>query len=241
MLHGEGQSLKFKLVSYKLCPFVQQVFIALSLKGLDFDIEYIDLSNPPMWFTKVSPLKKVPVLFAGTDQVLFESIAIIEFIEDYAEQKTYPSDLFERSRDRAWIQFINQLMWCLYDLSVKGSEEEYGSTVGTLHKKLDELEAASHGGKYLFGDSFSFVEAAVAPLLLRLSYIDEIAPGLLDEVRHSNICRVNNQLMADANVQRSAHSDLKQAYYKLLGKRQGYLSTFLPEKLKSAESMPLRY
>ncbi|SDQ32164.1 glutathione S-transferase family protein [Pseudovibrio sp. Tun.PSC04-5.I4] len=233
--------MKFKLVSYNLCPFVQQVFIALSLKDLDFDIEYIDLLSPPTWFTKASPLKKVPILFAGANQVLFESIAIIEFIEDYAELKTYPSNLFERSRDRAWIQFINQLMWSLYDLSIKGSEEEYSSTVGELHKKLDELEAASNGGKYLFGDSFSLVEAAIAPLLLRLNYIDEVAPGLLDMKRHSNICRANYELMADTNVRRSIHTDLKQAYYKLLGKRQGYLSAFLHDKFKSPEEIPLRY
>lgn len=233
--------VKYKLVSYELCPFVQQVSIVLSMKNIEYDIEFIDLSNPPEWFTEVSPLKKVPILLVGADQVLFESIAIIEFIEDSAEQKTYPSNLVERCRDRAWIQFINQMMWSLYDLSVNSSESEYGSTVEALHKKLDQLEAASGGGQYLFGESFSLVEATLAPLLLRIGYIDEIAPGILDEARHRNICRIYQSIISNADVQRSTPASLQQSYYALLAKRQGYLAAFLGPGFSPAPQLASRY
>ncbi len=233
--------MKFKLVSFNLCPFVQQVSIALSLKHLDFETEFVDLANPPAWFLEASPLKKVPILIADSGQVLFESIAIIEFIEDFAEQKSYPTDLFERSRERAWIQFINQMMWSLFDLSVKGSKEEYGSVVDALHKKLDELEAATNGGKFLFGNTFSLTEAAIAPFLLRLNYIDEIAPGLLEKARHPNLCAVSTELMADLRVQNSTHKDLKELYFKQLGKRKGYLSTLLSEEYKTSNEKALIY
>ena len=51
--------MTLKLVSFKACPFVQRVAITLQYKGIDYDIEYIDLGNPPEWFLAISPLKKV--------------------------------------------------------------------------------------------------------------------------------------------------------------------------------------
>ena len=50
--------MRLKLVSFKACPFVQRVAITLQYKGIDYDIEYIDLANPPEWFIAISPLKK---------------------------------------------------------------------------------------------------------------------------------------------------------------------------------------
>ena len=50
--------MTLKLVSFKACPFVQRVAITLQYKGIDYDIEYIDLADPPEWFLAISPLKK---------------------------------------------------------------------------------------------------------------------------------------------------------------------------------------
>ena len=57
------------------------VAITLEYKGIDYDIEYIDLANPPEWFLAISPLKKVPLLIVdGT--VIFESAVINEYIDE---------------------------------------------------------------------------------------------------------------------------------------------------------------
>ncbi len=81
-----------KLISFKLCPFVQQVAIALSYKHIKFEIEYVDLADPPEWFLKISPLKKVPILLVEK-HVLFDSVAINEFIEDKYPIKMHPVDI----------------------------------------------------------------------------------------------------------------------------------------------------
>ena len=73
--------MSLKLVSYKACPFVQRVAITLQYKGVDYDIEYIDLGTPPDWFLAISPLKKVPILIVG-DTVIFESAVINEYIDE---------------------------------------------------------------------------------------------------------------------------------------------------------------
>ncbi len=63
---------KLKLISHKLCPYVQRAVISLKEKGVPFERIDIDLDNKPDWFLKISPLGKVPVLQVG-DKVVFES------------------------------------------------------------------------------------------------------------------------------------------------------------------------
>ena len=65
-----------KLISHKLCPYVQRAVIALNEKGVPFERIDIDLANKPDWFLKISPLGKVPVLLVATadgEAALFES------------------------------------------------------------------------------------------------------------------------------------------------------------------------
>ncbi|MES2034183.1 MAG: glutathione S-transferase N-terminal domain-containing protein, partial [Pseudomonadota bacterium] len=58
---------KLTLISFPLCPFVQRAIIALEEKKVPYDVVYIDLTNKPDWFLKLSPLGKVPVLKVERD------------------------------------------------------------------------------------------------------------------------------------------------------------------------------
>ncbi len=71
-----------KLVSFKNCPFVQRVMGALVMKNVPFEIEYIELNNKPQWFLDISPNGQVPVLITENETVLFESDAIVEYLDD---------------------------------------------------------------------------------------------------------------------------------------------------------------
>lgn len=75
-----------KLISHKLCPYVQRAVIALQEKGVPFERIDIDLANKPDCFLKISPLGKVPVLVVtrddGKEVALFESNVICEYIEE---------------------------------------------------------------------------------------------------------------------------------------------------------------
>jgi glutathione S-transferase len=70
-----------KLISHKLCPYVQRAVIALTEKRVSFERIDIDLANKPDWFLKVSPLGKTPVLVVG-DHAIFESAVILEYLEE---------------------------------------------------------------------------------------------------------------------------------------------------------------
>src|SRR3954470_9873401 len=93
-----------KLVSHKLCPYVQRAVIVLTEKGVPFERIDIDLANKPDWFLAISPLGKTPVLQVG-DTTIFESAVILEYLEETQPQPLHPADALARAEHRGWIEF----------------------------------------------------------------------------------------------------------------------------------------
>ncbi len=218
--------MKPKLVSFKLCPFVQRAVIALEYKNVDYDITYIDLADPPAWFIELSPLHRVPILLVD-DHVIFESTVINEYIDEAYANRLHPDDLILRAHDRSWIEFGNACMWHLLDLSVKQTEADFDATRGELEEKFDHLETAIVGEPFFNGEKFSLVDASYAPLFQRLAYLDELRPGLLDRARHPRILAWAEQLATLDAVRRSTVPEIKSLYLKMLAKRQGFIAGFL--------------
>lgn len=222
----EDEVVKPRLISFKLCPFVQRVAITLQYKGVDHDIDYIELADPPDWFLALSPRKKVPVLQVG-DEVLFESTAINEYVDEAHEPRLHPDDLILRAHNRAWIEFGNACMWHALHLTTAEDREAFDRVVRDLLGQFDELEPQLHRAPFFNGEAFSLVDASYAPLLQRLTYIDELRPGVLDAARHPNLVRWTRDLMKVGAVRRSHVRDLRALYHELIWKRQGHLSTCL--------------
>lgn len=220
------QTVKPRLISFKLCPFVQRAVIALEFKGVDYDITYIDLADPPAWFLEISPLQRVPLLLVG-DHVIFESTVINEYIDEAYPNRLHPEDLILRAQDRAWIEFGNACMWLLLDLSLKETEKEFEATLDDLKEKFDHLEEAITGTPFFNGDRFSLVDADYAPLLQRLGYLDELRPGVLDRERHRKINAWGDHLSTLVAVKRSTVPEIRELYMKMLAKRQGFIAGFL--------------
>src|SRR5207248_7310045 len=93
-----------KLISHKLCPYVQRAVIALTEKGVSFERIDIDLSNKPDWFLKISPLGKTPVLLVDGHPI-FESAVICEYLDETIEPPLHPDDSLRRAQHRAWMEF----------------------------------------------------------------------------------------------------------------------------------------
>src|SRR6476659_7530869 len=105
-----------KLISHKLCPYVQRAVIALTEKGVPFERRDIDLASKPDWFLRVSPLGKTPVLVVG-EVPIFESAVILEYLEETQPQPLHPADPLARAEHRAWIEFGSAILndiWSLY-------------------------------------------------------------------------------------------------------------------------------
>ena len=131
--------MKPKLISFKLCPFVQKAVLTLLHKNIDFDIEYIDLMNPPQWFLDISPLGKVPVLQVGED-VIFESSVIVEYLDEVYGESLHPADPLVKAHNRSWMEFGNECLMNGYKLIVAEDEAGFNEQREAMQNKLKQLE-----------------------------------------------------------------------------------------------------
>lgn len=180
-----------KLISHKLCPYVQRAAILLAEKGAPFEREDIDLGNKPDWFLRLSPLGKVPVLVVqqdGREEVLFESAVIAEYLDETITPRFHPDDPLERARHRAWIEFASATLADIAGYYSAPDEGAFAAKRAALDAKFARLEEALGDGPLFGGKAFSLVDAAFAPVF---RYFD-----LFDRVTGENIVEGRPKLAA---------------------------------------------
>lgn len=159
--------------------------IVLRTKKVDFEVTYINLREKPDWFLKISPHGKVPVLNVG-DDVLFESNAIAEFLDETVSPQLHPTDAIKRARNRAWTDFVPDFSKGLSAAYRRDSVEEMEEGRADAEKVLAKLEDAiknerGNDGPYFNGDTLCLVDAAYAPFLQRFMIAEaKLNTGLLD-------------------------------------------------------------
>ncbi|TWC06931.1 glutathione S-transferase [Bradyrhizobium macuxiense] len=168
-----------KLISHKLCPYVQRAVIALQEKGVPFERIDIDLANKPDWFLKISPLGKVPVLVVtgddGKEVALFESNVICEYIEEtQGGAKLHPQDALARAEHRAWMEFGSAILGDLWGLETATDAATHESKRQAVAAKFARVEAALGAGPFFAGERFSLVDAVFAPIFRYFDLFDQL-------------------------------------------------------------------
>jgi glutathione S-transferase len=166
--HGE----RLKLVSHRLCPYVQRAVIALTEKGVPFERIDIDLADKPDWFLKVSPLGKTPVLLVG-NHAIFESAVILEYLEETQAKPLHPSDALRRAEHRAFIEFGSAVLNDIAGLYSAPDETLFKARAAQLEARFERLETCVVG-PWFDGESFSLVDAVFGPVFRYFDVFDEI-------------------------------------------------------------------
>lgn len=151
------------LVSFDLCPYVQRAAIMLKEKNVPYERIDVDLENKPEWFLKISPRGKVPLLKVGED-VLFESAAIVEYLDETQEPRLHPEDPVTRARHRAWMEFGSAALSDIWTLETTTDRKSFDAAARALKEKFARLEAELGDGPYFAGRAFSLVDAVFAPV-----------------------------------------------------------------------------
>ncbi|ROR35024.1 glutathione S-transferase family protein [Inmirania thermothiophila] len=221
----ETQDGGLELVSFKLCPFVQRSVITLLHKKARFRITYIDLADPPPWFREISPLGKVPLLRVG-DAVIFESAVINEYIDETHPPPLHPADPLRRAVNRAWIEFGSECLGDLYRIVTAADETALEKACATLRGKLERMEGVLGEGPFFNGEAFSLVDAAWAPLLMRLELLRPLVPVYGPEAL-PRLARWSEVLLAAPEVRESVVPEFETLFREHILERGGALAARL--------------
>src|SRR5919199_5628533 len=149
--------MKPKLYNTQRCPYALRTRIVLHEKGIDFDVQEVDLSNKSEEFLSVSPYGKVPVLRVdGTS--LYESNIVNEYLDEvYDSPKLMPDDPEGRASVRSWMAFADDYFFpsifgVRMGLQRGSSEDEIEEAKEKLSDALWRLEHQLEGKEYLAGE-----------------------------------------------------------------------------------------
>ncbi len=166
--------MTLKLISFELCPYVQRSIITLLEKAMSYEISYLsfdELKKSPPWLTKISPFGKVPVLTVDGTTV-FESMVIMEYINEIKQPSLHPTDPLQRAVNRAWIKFGDELLSSLSTYAHASNESNFLNGQQEIEKGLLRLESIISEGPFFNGQDFALIDASYAPLFMRLDILE---------------------------------------------------------------------
>lgn len=160
------------LVSHPLCPYVQRAAIVLLEKQVPFKRIDIDLVNKPEWFLKSSPLGTVPIMTVGSD-VLFESAAIVEYLDAAHPPTMHPSEPILIAQHRAWMEYGSSLLNMISAFYNAARAEDFERCRLNIIERFNKLENVLREGPYFTGATFCLVDAVYAPIFRYFDVIEQ--------------------------------------------------------------------
>ena len=211
-----------KVVSFKICPFVQRVTALLEAKEIPYAVEYISLKDKPDWFVEISPNGQVPVLITDGGDALFESDAIVEYLEEAYPALQPDISLETKAANRAWSHLAakNYLVQCSAQRSAnKAVLEERSARLG---KSFDRVEKQLEETPYFRGNTIGMVDIAWLPLLHRAKLVETHTAYDFLEGR-PKLKAWQQSLLNDGLAEKSVASDFEDAFTGFYLSNQTYL------------------
>jgi glutathione S-transferase len=213
---------RLKLISHKLCPYVQRAVIALTEKGVGFERIDVDLANKPDWFLAISPLGRTPVLQVG-EVPIFESAVILEYLEETEPKPLHPADPLARAEHRAWIEFGSAILNDIAGFYAAKDEAAFKAKTSQLEQRFGRLEARIKASPWFDGENFSLVDAVFGPVFRYFDVFDEIADfGIL--AGKPKLARWRTALAARPSVRAAVSAEYPALLADFLKRRNSWLS-----------------
>lgn len=207
-------------------------------KEVEFEVTYVNLQDKPDWFLGISPHGKVPVLKVD-DEILFESNAIAEYLDEIVEPRLHPADPIKRARNRAWTDFAPDFAGALGSIGYAKTIEDMEKAVAEAPKRLQRVETAlanerGNDGPFFNGAELCLVDAAYAPFLQRYRFVDRLLQN--DVLKDFPLINAwADALLSDERITGAVPPNFEEEYVAGLKRRETYAATFLKAAEAAAE------
>lgn len=204
-----------QLYTYYRSTTSYRVRIALNLKGCSVKSHFVNLRQRQQFsdaFRALNPLARVPVLITDEGQVLTQSMAILEYLDEkYSEPPLLPGSPTDRAQIRAMAHMIacdihpidnlivlNYLRDSLH-VNESGRLHWYRHWIRVGFEALERiLEAAVEPKQFCVGDKPSLADVCLVPQVYNARRFE------LDLTPYPNICRVEAACMTLGAFQEAA-------------------------------------
>ena len=158
------------LYSGTTCPFSHRSRIVLYEKGMDFQINDVDLHGKKSELSVMNPYNRTPVL-VERDLILYESNIINEYIDDrFPHPQLMPSDPISKSRARLFLFRFENEIFSNIDFLEKGTDKQNSNAKISVRDSLLQIAPVFSKQNYILGDEFTILDVTLAPLLWRLDH-----------------------------------------------------------------------
>lgn len=171
-----NRRLAMTLFSSDACPRCHVVRIVLAEKGINHDVQFVDLTDTPEDLKDLNPYNEVPTL-VDRDLVLYNHQVIMEYLDErFPHPPLMPVDPVSRGRNRLMLYRIERDWYSLADRIVEG-----GKNADTARKELRDSLLSTvpvfDSKPFFMSDELSLLDCAMLPLLWRLPIFDIQLPG----------------------------------------------------------------
>ena len=164
-----NRRLAMTLFSGDTCPYCHRVRIVLAEKGINYELQNVNLKDTPDDLKDLNPYNEVPTL-VDRELVLYESNVIMEYLDErFPHPPLMPVDPVSRAQLRLMLYRIER-DWYSLAKQLKDKTKASDAVRKELRDSLTSVSPIFEQKPFFMSDEFSLMDCAIAPLLWRLPY-----------------------------------------------------------------------